>query len=1242
MNAWMRPGILTLMFVLLWPVHSKAGEQQIHLRDFLDQRWTRELLSYPLTVPKGACDACSVTLTGPQGAVPVQLSGITYWPGGRWVKSATFSFITDLAPLAEDTYTVHYGKTPATAMPTELAVTPGDHQVEITTPHFGARVLLGERTFAQPVSADQVPGPVCGMRMADGTWFGGSALYGPGKVTRYHAVLTDSGPVFARAVVTYTYEDGNTLEMRLQCAAGDNSLRVETRVARSQPNDGINLILSRGLPPFRFQVQDEGYKDRACFDQSKGNTHLEWAEIPLSAYTAPKDRKIWPYLTKPGSELITTLTPWEDSFGSFTQARIRLKLEGTTREVQLRSLNPGAWVEPRPIEEIFSPHLDPDPAKGLWAKWEDKLMPLWREPNGDIVLQVNAVQGARIWTISDCLSMPGVAALMEFVKYVPESTFPPATRPTIAYRLNDVKDYILTWKGDVGTHPHMFLSKPELDATWARGDADPVLLKELLATGRAPSPESIAYTPNFPYTAALGAYLLSGGSPEVAAQTQLLARLRQALRYDLYGYQFGVAGVPAPILYDALIDSPVVPAAEKTILRSRMAYYAYRLTDPAVWSAERGYCSGNQNMTVTWEISRGLTACAIPEHPMARQWYRKSEQMMEYFLDHMVGPAGEWPEAMGDHGRQSLDMLLAFAVASTNSGLHDYVNDPRMKRLVLWWAKMETPRDPRARGGVDRGVRPNLRYMPAMGRDRMGGPGATCGVMARQTRTTDPDYSAILQWAWQEEGASKRIVHLGGFSYLACDSLLPAKQPAWTSEVFPYTGAMLRHGLGTPNEHQVLLYSGDHFAAFYPGHIGSFPNIFAYGVPVAGTFPGPYEGQDELLQCHVALAHGVGTVQERTAVAGYHGCAANANMWEWPNGQTARFGEHGGLANVSSFSSLSRQDYAAVDVALHYPRSMRLNWMTDLPAWPPVPTAGKPPVDWRRQVLFLKDDDPANAAYLLIRDTVKGGQPTMWQMWTVSEKIGTPEEVKNLEAFLADKPGHTTVPAHALKGDRFTAIGQLGVDVDYYIAAPTDTPRSTLRYGNDQAFQSLIKLQQPEYQDLLHLQMPGDGAYFVAFFPRKRAVPAPAFTTLGKGLIIKTTGDFGTDYGFLSALEATASGEGAHFTGTAGSVQDRKGGLVLSLGAKGTVQYREISLAADFPCSLGAKAKALTIELPATLQPPAFTMASPFPGGTVTVNAPGTWRLAKPLPGVKFVKTEKGWSLTVPPGIHTVELTPVL
>jgi hypothetical protein len=912
-----------------------------------------------------------------------------------------------------------------------------------------------------------------------------------------------------------------------------------------------------------------------------------------------------------------------------------LKLENTARELQIHSLDPGAWVEPRDILEMFSPTMDPDPAKGSWVEWQKKMLPLIRNADGEVFLQVNAADGIRKWTLSDCRSE---LAWMDMGKGPS-----PESRPTVGDRLDEVKDYILDWPGDAGRHPHLYLKRPELEALWKRPVAEPSLLEYLVKCGGGSMVRQGRPMLDLAYQQALGAYLLTGSS-EVAAKTQLLERLRKALKIDLKDLLFNFGMVCS--LYDALIDDALIPETERSFLRAQFACLGYGIADPTTWSAERGYCSGNQNMTVNFVLGLGMVACTIPEHPMAKTWNQKAQRMMEYFLTQMVSEGGEWPEAMGHHGMISVAAMLAYGIASTNVGFHDYVNDPRMKRLMLYQAKIHTPRDPRPRGNVYAPAPDlNRRYIPSMGRDDYSADQdwALSGMMARATRTSDPEYSAALQWLWLESGTAcwSSGSKLGGFEYVYCDKSLPSKVPSWPSEVFPRAGVVMRHGLNTADEHQVMLYSGDHDAAFYPSHSGCFPSIFAYGKPVGGSFAGGYEYQERFLTCHVDLAQTLGTLEERTACFGHFGSAKTANPWGWPDEPTARFGERGGLANVSAFSTLSRQDYTAVDVALHYPRKTILPWLS-LPEWPPVTgkVNGKPPVDWRRQVLFLKGEDPGKTTYFLIRDSIKGGQPTMWQMWTLTDKIGTPEEVKNLDAFLKDKPGDTICPSRELKGDRFTAVGQLGVDVEYYLASPTNTQRHTLRWGTEWFYRkSNLKLKSPEYQDLLHLQMPGDGVYYVAFFPRKRADPAPTFQKLGDGTIIKVSGDFGTDYGFLSAQETTGAGEGVSFRGIAASVQARKSGLVLALGAKGEVRYLKHGLAADFPVSLQVQKNELTVEFPEGIQPPAFQLMKPFPGGTVTITAPGgKWKLAEPLPGVKLVKSGSDWVLEVPAGLKAVKL----
>ena len=84
------------------------------------------MAGFQFAAKKGTCVPESVTLTGPQGPLPVQLSQVELWPATRWgelrskapsVKSARLSFVADLRPLATDTYTVRYASTPPARWP---------------------------------------------------------------------------------------------------------------------------------------------------------------------------------------------------------------------------------------------------------------------------------------------------------------------------------------------------------------------------------------------------------------------------------------------------------------------------------------------------------------------------------------------------------------------------------------------------------------------------------------------------------------------------------------------------------------------------------------------------------------------------------------------------------------------------------------------------------------------------------------------------------------------------------------------------------------------------------------------------------------------------------------------------------------------------------------------------------------------------------------------------------------------
>jgi hypothetical protein len=88
---------------------TSADEQRIVLREYVNRQWTDELIGYPFAAPEGTCEAGSIRLSGPDGPVAVQLTDAESWPGTTKVRSARLWLVADLAPLAENVYTVRYG-----------------------------------------------------------------------------------------------------------------------------------------------------------------------------------------------------------------------------------------------------------------------------------------------------------------------------------------------------------------------------------------------------------------------------------------------------------------------------------------------------------------------------------------------------------------------------------------------------------------------------------------------------------------------------------------------------------------------------------------------------------------------------------------------------------------------------------------------------------------------------------------------------------------------------------------------------------------------------------------------------------------------------------------------------------------------------------------------------------------------------------------------------------------------------
>ena len=1078
--------VFAVLCVLSGPAMA-AGERKIVVREHLGLTWSDEVVAYPFSAEKGRCQVGSVKLTGPNGSQACQLSDVVLWEGTKFIKSGKLSFVVaKLEPQTSQAYTVSSGPQ---KVRTDLAISIKPGSVEAAAARFGVRLLVGKKSYDPATSPAKVPGPVLGMRLADGTWFGGAGMFGSTSIASYDARITDFGPVFVRVRCLYTYADGNTLDVITRLNAGGRGVIFETNSAKHKPGDGWKLRLTPGLGALTLQFP------REAAGKQGGAKRIEktgWLQRAVSEYA-------------PGT--ITKLTPWGDWWNEFTQPDIYLQFAGGKRELILVRRDPGRWV---------------DPVKGGSARFgyfEQKTIPLVKQADGAIALHVNNAAGARAWSVSEGGDPKKKLAMYSSLKG-------PASGPPLG--LDAVKDMVLDWPDGDEKHPRLIMTAKEMSHA---AKASPDAWKRL-ASQRS-----------------------------VKALEEFLGRMGE---FDLMRKIGNMAGQ-----YDAIIDSDLVTPAQRKLIRARMAYLAYYAAGPANWSPGRGYRSGNPNMTIAHTLNQGVLACLLKDHPMAGQWAQAPTRQMRNWIDKTVDDDGYWNES-SHYARVSISKLLFYAIAARRAGFGDFLSDPKFKKMNMLYERLLTPGDPQRElkhKSGERGLFP--RVSAPHGRGERGDRWGMGGLLARAYLKSDPAYSAIMQWSWKQTGHTRIMGEgMGGLEGLYADVNLPAKAPAWRSEYIRRLGYLMRDGVGTGSESFLLFVS--QFATnpdgeIWPSETGAITKWFARGVPISGEFNGyPYSNLHSMLLNRVTPA-----------------------ATRKPGGKAPPAG-FTGRASQDAFATLPRMDYASAGFKLTGAWSRVFSIPPAAPAFPPAPRRGALPITWQRQLMSVKDDRAGGVSYVILRDTVGGKQPTQWRFWTLSEKIGAASEA----------PGRKILGPRELKGDRFTAVGQFGVDLEYYVASPAGGPRYTLRYGLKAAAAGVGSYF--EYQDMLQLTLPGDGSYYVAMFPRKARAKAPTFATAGDGKVITISGQWGTDYAFLSKEPATAKVAGFSFKGTAASLQNRRSGLVLALGAPGTVAGKSFALTAPFGASLRVGSADLAID-----------MSANHPDGEIIITAPGEWKQAK-------------------------------
>ncbi|MHB9024908.1 MAG: hypothetical protein ACYC7E_12155 [Armatimonadota bacterium] len=408
------------------------------------------------------------------------------------------------------------------------------------------------------------------------------------------------------------------------------------------------------------------------------------------------------------------------------------------------------------------------------------------------------------------------------------------------------------------------------------------------------------------------------------------------------------------------------------------------------------------------------------------------------------------------------------------------------------------------------------RHHPPIGNTYINEPTSEFGTLAYLFREKDPEFSAQMQWMHQQHkspehpGIGGGHPALAGYRDMLRDPTLPAKPPAWKSEWFPKTGVKLRNGFPSERETCLLL--------------------------LAGAFDGWRSHYDDDSGSFTLWGKGRIIADD----FGYYGLAPqhDHNLVSSP-------AANAGIFYVKHFATAPAYDY--VDGARG---------------------------GWRRQILFIKDDDLLAPNYFIMCDSFPQPADAVWRLYLTAAEVALdippPDEIDDIADITTKENPEDNVEPDFIpqqgNTQRVTVTGKDDVDTEIFFSRPDGLALKTeqkTRVSACGVFSDGRVMAMPTTQIGLIATVKACPAITTVLFPRLKTQKAPVFTALAGGAGVKVLSAAGTDYIFLSPTPFDFKQGDMAFSGTAGVVSLRKGRTILSLGAAGSIAARGHALQAE-------------------------------------------------------------------------------
>ncbi|OPZ23571.1 MAG: hypothetical protein BWZ02_03170 [Lentisphaerae bacterium ADurb.BinA184] len=456
------------------------------------------------------------------------------------------------------------------------------------------------------------------------------------------------------------------------------------------------------------------------------------------------------------------------------------------------------------------------------GQWVDPAMPAERRtrPRAQLNLDGQGLHldlpmedGRRVWMLAALPAGPSLDVVRD-----PERAFqtPPYHQCLIKhgqFPLALVQEYVLDWDSAAQRHPHLLVTRGDCDALRAR-TADPAPYANAIPRYlKDPNPLG-----QFSMEGPITAYFVTRDATLSRFLVENALRCVQESVDEFFlqpTVPFGAAPhhmqrlSAALLLADAILDAETITADERRRLLAQAAFLGYTVARPEYWSPERGFAA-NPNMTTSARGYLSTVACFLPTHPLAREWIDTGIAEMRRQLHTWSDANGGWLEAP-HYAMVSFDQILGVFVMARNAGFGDELFDPKFQAIAGWFGKISTPPDSRFGG---------FRHLPPLGNTYMIEPTGEFGLLAWLWRERDAEFSAVMQWLHQQHrsfsqpGIGGGYPAFAGYRGILADPALPAKAPAWGSELFPETGVILRDAFPSDREtwlHMILGRNHDHY-----------------------------------------------------------------------------------------------------------------------------------------------------------------------------------------------------------------------------------------------------------------------------------------------------------------------------------------------------------------------------------------------------------------------------------------------